>query len=141
MFMVVGRRHLRTNNSWMHNVPGLVKGRPLCTIQVNRSDADRLGLTHGDLARVTSRVGQVELPVEVTDDIAPGVVSIPHGFGHDLPGVELSVARQSSAGVNSNLLTDDQKLDPLSGTAVLNGVPVEVMSVRPPALAAGALPR
>jgi anaerobic selenocysteine-containing dehydrogenase len=126
MFVVVGRRHLRTNNSWMHNVPGLVKGRPLCTIQVNRSDADRLGLTHGGQARVTSRVGQVELPVEVTDDIAPGVVSIPHGFGHDLPGVELSVARRASAGVNSNLLTDDQPLDRLSGTAVLNGVPVQV---------------
>jgi anaerobic selenocysteine-containing dehydrogenase len=127
MFVVVGRRHLRTNNSWMHNIPGLVKGRPLCTIQVNRSDADRLGLTHGAQARVTSRVGQVELPVEVTDDIAPGVVSIPHGFGHDLPGVELTVARRDSAGVNSNLLTDDEQLDPLSGTAVLNGTPVEVL--------------
>jgi anaerobic selenocysteine-containing dehydrogenase len=127
MFVVVGRRHLRTNNSWMHNVPALVKGRPLCTIQVNRADADRLGLTQGDPARVTSRVGQVELPVDVTDDIAPGVVSIPHGFGHDLPGVELSVARRASAGVNSNLLTDDQPLDALSGTAVLNGVLVEVV--------------
>ena len=125
-FLVVGRRHVRTNNSWMHNVPALVKGRPLCTVQVNPVDADRLGLVAGGRARVTSRVGQVELPVEVTDAIAPGVVSIPHGFGHDLPGVELNVARHRSAGVNSNLLTDDLSVDPLSGTAVLNGVPVEL---------------
>ncbi|HKT01347.1 MAG TPA: molybdopterin-dependent oxidoreductase [Rugosimonospora sp.] len=126
-FVVIGRRHLRTNNSWMHNVPALVKGRPLCTLVVNRGDAQRLGLVPGGQARVTSRVGQVELPVEVSDDIAPGVVSIPHGFGHDLPGVELSVARRASAGVNTNLLTDDLSIDPLSGTAVLNGIPVEVV--------------
>jgi anaerobic selenocysteine-containing dehydrogenase len=124
--VVVGRRHVRTNNSWMHNVPALVKGRPLCTIQIHPADADRFGLVPGGRARVTSRVGQVELPVEVTDEIAPGVVSIPHGFGHDLPGVELSVARRQSPGVNSNLLTDDLRLDPLSGNAVLNGVRVEV---------------
>jgi anaerobic selenocysteine-containing dehydrogenase len=123
--VVVGRRHLRTNNSWMHNVPTLVKGRELCTIVVNRADAARLGLAAGGRAEVTSRVGRVELTVEVTDDIAPGVVSIPHGFGHDLPGVELSVARRH-AGVNTNRLTDDLRLDPLSGTAVLNGVPVTV---------------
>jgi len=126
MLVVVGRRHVRTNNSWMHNVPALVKGRPLCTIQIHPSDADRFGLVPGGRAKVTSRVGQVELPVEVTDEIAPGVVSIPHGFGHDLPGVELSVARRASAGVNSNLLTDDLRVDPLSGNAVLNGVRVEV---------------
>jgi anaerobic selenocysteine-containing dehydrogenase len=125
--VVVGRRHVRTNNSWMHNVPALVKGRPLCTMQVNPADAERIGLVAGGRARVTSRVGEVSLPVEITDAIAPGVVSIPHGFGHDLPGVEMSVARTRSAGVNSNLLTDDLTLDPLSGTAVLNGVPVEVV--------------
>ncbi|MEN3306324.1 MAG: hypothetical protein V7603_2526 [Micromonosporaceae bacterium] len=125
-FHVIGRRHVRSNNSWMHNVPALVKGRPLCTLVVNGSDARRLGLVTGGQARVTSRVGQVELTVEVTDDIAPGVVSIPHGFGHDLPGVELSVAREVP-GANTNLLTDDVRMDPLSGTAVLNGVPVEVL--------------
>jgi anaerobic selenocysteine-containing dehydrogenase len=128
-FVVVGRRHLRTNNSWMHNVPTLVKGRELCTLVVNRGDAARLGLVAGGKAEVTSRVGCVELTVEVTDDIAPGVVSIPHGFGHDLPGVELSVAR-AHAGVNANRLTDDLRVDPLSGTAVLNGVPVTVAPVR-----------
>jgi anaerobic selenocysteine-containing dehydrogenase len=84
-FVVIGRRHLRSNNSWLHNVPALVKGRPLCTIVVNSADAKRLLLVAGGRARVTSRVGQVELPVEVTDDISPGVVSIPHGWGHDLP--------------------------------------------------------
>jgi anaerobic selenocysteine-containing dehydrogenase len=127
-FVVIGRRHLRTNNSWMHNVPALVKGKDLCTVLVNRTDAARLGLASGGRARVTSRVGEVELPVEVTDDIAPGVVSIPHGFGHDLPGVELGVAR-GHAGVNTNRLTDDLRVDPLSGTAVLNGVPVKLALV------------
>jgi anaerobic selenocysteine-containing dehydrogenase len=124
-FVVVGRRHLRSNNSWMHNVPSLVKGRELCTLVINRTDAARLGLASGDRAEVTSRVGRVELPVEVSDDIAPGVVSIPHGWGHDRPGAELSVASRH-AGVNSNILTDDLNVDPLSGTAVLNGVPVRV---------------
>jgi len=124
-FVVVGRRHLRSNNSWLHNVPNLVKGKELCTVVVNRSDATRLGLIAGGRAQVTSRVGQVQLTVEVTDDIAPGVVSIPHGWGHDLPGLEMSVAR-AHAGVNTNRLTDDLRLDPLSGTAVLNGVPVRL---------------
>ena len=123
--VLIGRRHLRSNNSWLHNVPALVKGRPLCTVVVNSADARRLALVHGGQARVTSRVGEVDLTVEVTDDIAPGVVSIPHGWGHDLPGMELSVAQQH-AGVNSNRLTDDLSIDPLSGNAVLNGVPVQV---------------
>ncbi len=126
--LLIGRRHLSSNNSWLHNVPVLVKGRPLCTIVVNTADADRLSLVPGGQARVSSRVGEVELTVEVTDDIAPGVVSIPHGWGHDLPGMELSVAR-SHAGVNSNRLTDDLSIDPLSGNAVLNGVPVRVAPV------------
>jgi anaerobic selenocysteine-containing dehydrogenase len=103
----------------------LVKGRPLCTLQVNRADAARLGLVDGGPASVVSRVGRLAATVEVTDDIAAGVVSLPHGWGHDQPGVRLSVASQH-AGVNTNLLSDDLRLDPLSGTAVLNGVPVEV---------------
>jgi anaerobic selenocysteine-containing dehydrogenase len=127
-FVVVGRRHLRSNNSWMHNVPTLVKGRPLCTVVVNSEDAARIGLTDGGQALVTSRVGSAELTVETTDDIAPGVVSIPHGWGHDQPGTQMSVAAQH-AGVNANRLTDDIAVDPLSGTAVLNGVPVELKPV------------
>lgn len=124
--VLVGRRHLRTNNSWMHNVPALVKGKPLCTLLVNPGDAGRLGLHDGGSAQVTSRVGKIEVLVEVTADIAPGVVSMPHGWGHDQPGTQLTVAREH-AGVNVNLLTDDLRIDPLSGTAVLNGTRVQVV--------------
>ncbi|HEY8525492.1 MAG TPA: molybdopterin oxidoreductase family protein [Acidimicrobiales bacterium] len=122
---LIGRRDLRSNNSWMHNVEVLVKGKPRCTLQVNPADAERLGLADGGDAEVRSRTGTVTIPVEVTDAIRPGVVSIPHGWGHDLPGVELAVARRH-AGVNSNLLGDEELIDPVSGTAVLNGIPVEV---------------
>jgi anaerobic selenocysteine-containing dehydrogenase len=122
---LVGRRDLRSNNSWMHNVEVLVKGRPRCTLHVHPDDAARLGLSDGADAAVASRTGRVTIPVEVTDAIRPGVVSIPHGWGHDLDGVELSVARRH-AGVNSNLLADEELIDPLSGNAVLNGIPVEV---------------
>jgi anaerobic selenocysteine-containing dehydrogenase len=123
--VLVGRRHLRSNNSWMHNIEVLVKGRPRCTLQVHPDDADRLGLRHGAGATVTSRVGSVVAPVEVTDAIRPGVVSLPHGWGHDLPASRLRVAAER-AGVNSNVLTDHEAMDPLSGTAVLNGIPVTV---------------
>jgi anaerobic selenocysteine-containing dehydrogenase len=122
---LIGRRDLRSNNSWMHNVEVLVKGRPRCTLHVHPDDASRLGLVDGEPASVTSRAGAVTIPAEVTDAIRPGVVSIPHGWGHDLPGVELSVARRY-AGVNSNLLADEDLVDPVSGNAVLNGIPVEV---------------
>ncbi|GAB3008414.1 molybdopterin-dependent oxidoreductase [Saccharothrix stipae] len=123
--VLVGRRHLRSNNSWLHNVPALVKGKPLCTLLVNPADAERLGLVDGGPARVTSRVGEVEVTVEVSADLAAGVVSLPHGWGHDRPGTRLATAT-AHPGVNVNLLTDDLAVDPLSGTAVLNGVPVHV---------------
>jgi anaerobic selenocysteine-containing dehydrogenase len=122
---LIGRRDLRSNNSWMHNVEVLVKGRPRCTLHVHPEDASRLGLVDGEPASVVSRAGAVTIPAQVTDAIRPGVVSIPHGWGHDLPGVELSVARRY-AGVNSNLLADEELVDPVSGNAVLNGIPVEV---------------
>jgi anaerobic selenocysteine-containing dehydrogenase len=122
---LIGRRDLRSNNSWMHNVEVLVKGRPRCTLHVHPEDASRLGLADGGPASVTSRAGTVTIPAEVTDAIRPGVVSIPHGWGHDLPGVELSVARRY-AGVNSNVLADEELVDPVSGNAILNGIPVEV---------------
>jgi anaerobic selenocysteine-containing dehydrogenase len=123
--VLVGRRHLRSNNSWMHNVPVLVKGKPRCTLQVHPDDAERLGLVDGAAATITSRVGSVDAPVEVTDTIRPGVVSLPHGWGHDVKGARLRVAAEH-AGVNSNVLSDDRAIDPLSGTSVLNGIPVEV---------------
>jgi anaerobic selenocysteine-containing dehydrogenase len=126
--VLIGRRHLRSNNSWMHNVEVLVKGKPRCTLHVHPTDAQRLGLVDGESAEVASRTGKVTVPVEVTDAIRPGVVSIPHGWGHDAPGVELSVASRH-AGVNSNLLADEELLDPVSGNAVLNGIPVEVRAV------------
>jgi anaerobic selenocysteine-containing dehydrogenase len=122
---LIGRRDLRSNNSWMHNVEVLVKGRPRCTLHVHPDDASRLGLVDGEPASVVSRAGMVTIPAEVTDAIRPGVVSIPHGWGHDMPGVELSVARRY-AGVNSNVLADEELVDPVSGNAVLNGIPVEV---------------
>ena len=126
---LIGRRDLRSNNSWMHNVEVLVKGRPRCTLHVHPDDASRLGLVDGEPASVRSRAGTVTIPAEVTDAIRPGVVSIPHGWGHDMPGVELSVARRY-AGVNSNLLADEELVDPVSGNAVLNGIPVEVAPAR-----------
>jgi len=124
--VLVGRRDLRSNNSWMHNIKVLVKGRARCTLQVHPDDADTLGLTDGGAAQITSRVGQVTAPVEVTDSIRPGVVSLPHGWGHGDPGTKMRVAAEH-AGVNSNLLTDHEAFDPLSGTSVLNGIPVEVV--------------
>jgi anaerobic selenocysteine-containing dehydrogenase len=126
--VLIGRRDLLSNNSWMHNLPKLVSGPERCTAWVNPGDAARLGVTDGAQVRVSSRVGAVELPAEVTDDVMPGVVSIPHGWGHGAPGVELRVARER-AGVNSNLLADEDLLEPLSGTAVLNGIPVSVEPV------------
>jgi anaerobic selenocysteine-containing dehydrogenase len=123
--VLVGRRDLRSNNSWMHNLPMLVRGKQRCTAHVHPDDAERLGLVDGEAAVVRSRAGSVVVPIEVTDDVMPGVVSIPHGWGHDLPGVGLGVAGEH-AGTNSNVLADELVLEPLSGTAVLNGIPVEL---------------
>ena len=126
--VLVGRRHLRSNNSWMHNVEVLVKGKPRCTLHVHPDDAARLGVRDGQPARVSSRVGAVDAVVEVTEDIRPGVVSLPHGWGHGVPGTRLGVAAERP-GVNANVLTDDRALDPLSGTSVLNGIPVSVVPI------------
>lgn len=124
--VLVGRRHLRSNNSWMHNINVLVKGKPRCTLHVHPDDAVSLGLADGGAATITSRVGSVTARVEVTDSITPGVVSLPHGWGHDAPGAQMRVAAEH-AGVNSNVLTDHEAMDPLSGTTVLNGIPVDVV--------------
>ena len=123
--VLIGRRHLRSNNSWMHNLPGLVRGSNRCTLQVNPGDAERLGLTDAGPAAVTSVAGAVEVEVEITEEVMPGVVSLPHGWGHGRPGTRGSVAA-AHAGVSANTLTDPLALDPLSGNAVLNGIPVRV---------------
>ena len=126
--MLIGRRQLRSNNSWMHNLPALVKGKDRCTLHIHPEDAARLRLEDGGRAVISSVTGSIEAPVELTDGIMPGVVSIPHGWGHDAPGVQLHVA-SDHAGVNSNVLADETQVDPLSGNAVLNGIPVQVAPV------------
>jgi anaerobic selenocysteine-containing dehydrogenase len=126
--MLIGRRQLRSNNSWMHNLPALVKGKDRCTLHIHPDDAARLRLEDGGRALISSVTGSIEAPVELTDGIMPGVVSIPHGWGHDAPGVQLRVANEH-AGVNSNVLADETQIDHLSGNAVLNGIPVQVAPV------------
>jgi anaerobic selenocysteine-containing dehydrogenase len=125
--VLIGRRQLGSNNSWMHNLAPLVRGTNTCTAQVHPDDAARFGLAHGSTAVVRSRSGAVTVPIEITDSVRPGVVSIPHGWGHDAVGTRTAVASQH-AGTNSNVLADDLLLDGLSGTAVLNGIPITVTS-------------
>ena len=125
---LIGRRHLRSNNSWLHNAPRLVKGKDRCTLMIHPADARARNLGDGAMAEVSSRSGSVQLRVEVTDDMMPGTVSIPHGWGHGLPGVAMATA-QAHAGVSANDLTDETALDPLSGNAALSGVPVAVRGI------------
>ncbi len=123
--VLIGRRHLRSNNSWMHNAQRLMKGKTRCTLMIHPEDAERIGVKSGDMVTVTSRVGEVVAPAEVTEDMKTGVVSLPHGFGHGREGVQLSVATEKP-GVSVNDLTDDQSIDALSGNAAFSGVPVTV---------------
>jgi anaerobic selenocysteine-containing dehydrogenase len=123
--VLVSRRHLRSKNSWMHTVKVLVKGKDRCTLLIHPSDAAACGVTDGALARVASSAGSVEVPVEVSDEMKPGVVCLPHGWGHDKEGARLSIAREH-AGVNNNLLAPGEFVDALSGNAAVNGIPVEV---------------
>jgi anaerobic selenocysteine-containing dehydrogenase len=123
--VLIGRRHLRSNNSWMHNIHALAKGPERCTLFVHPEDAERLRLSDGTRVRVRSRAGELEAPLVVTDEVMPGVVSLPHGYGHGARGARMKVASER-AGVNSNRLTDEHGLDALSGNAILNGIPVQV---------------
>ncbi len=123
--LLIGRRHLRSNNSWMHNVDTLMKGRSRCTLIVHPKDAAALGLSNGEPVTVTSQAGSIEAVAEVSDEIIRGVVSLPHGWGHDRPGARLRVA-SAHAGVNSNLLAPGDLLDVPSGNAAVNGIPVQV---------------
>lgn len=123
--LLIGRRQLQSNNSWMHNSARLMKERNVCTLQIHPSDASRLGLADGMDAQVRSRVGQIVVPVEITDRMRPGVVSIPHGFGHGRSGNKLTIA-DAHPGASLNDLTDDTRLDGVTGTAAFSGVPVHV---------------
>ncbi|MFG3124613.1 molybdopterin oxidoreductase family protein [Streptomyces sp. NPDC048201] len=130
--VLVGRRHLRSNNSWLHNVPALTGGTNRCTLHLHPEDAERLGVRDGEPVRIKGAGGEVTAPAEVTDAIRPGVVSLPHGWGHGRPGTRLTHAGREP-GVNVNQLLDGTLLDPLSGNAVLNGIPVRLSPASTPA--------
>jgi anaerobic selenocysteine-containing dehydrogenase len=121
--VIIGRRQLRSNNSWMHNLPVLAKGGFRCTALVHPDDAARLKLSDGGQATIRNGARQIAVQVEVSAEMMPGVVSLPHGWGHDLPGTQMGVAAERP-GVNLNLLLDENLRDPLSGNAVLSGVPI-----------------
>ncbi|MDB5363087.1 MAG: dehydrogenase [Rhodospirillales bacterium] len=126
--VLIGRRHIRSNNSWMHNFERLVKGKPRCQLLMHPDDLGRYGFAEGQQVRVTSRVGSLDVEVAGTDEVMPGVVSLPHGWGHGRVGTSLAVA-QAHAGVSANDLTDDTFIDAVSGNAALNGVPVAVAAI------------
>ncbi len=126
--LLIGRRHLRSNNSWMHNYARLMGGKDRCTLLMNPSDARSQGFENGGRVEVSSRVGRVTVALEVSDEMMPGVVSLPHGWGHDRQGLRLSTATQH-AGVSINDLTDDQRIDALTGNAAFSGVPVRILHV------------
>lgn len=128
--LLIGRRHVRSNNSWLHNSHRLVKGKPRCTLMLHPDTAKAYGIKDGQDVKVTSRVGSVIIVAEVTDELMPGVVSIPHGWGHGRKGVKKKIA-QAHAGVSVNDLTDDTLIDPLSGNAAVNGVPVQLEAIAP----------
>ena len=126
--LLIGRRHVRSNNSWLHNSYRLVKGKPRCTLMLHPKTAEQYGIKDGQNVKVTSRVGSVIIAAEVTDELMPSVVSIPHGFGHGRKGVKQKIA-QAHAGVSVNDLTDDTLIDQLSGNAAVNGVPVQLEAI------------
>lgn len=126
--LLIGRRDVRTNNSWMHNSERLVKGKERCTLLMHPKQADALDIEDGQLIEVSSRVSALQVPVQISDEIMEGVVSIPHGWGHNRKGMGLSTA-EKHPGVSVNDLTDHQLLDELSGNAAVNGVPVQLKPV------------
>jgi anaerobic selenocysteine-containing dehydrogenase len=127
--VLVSRRHLRSNNTWLHNVPALMKGKDRCTLLIHPDDAARCGVSDDDVVTVKSEAGEIKVPVEITDAIMPGVVSMPHGWGHGKPGTRMSVAN-SSPGVNTNALSLPTFIDEPSGNGALNGIPVTVLDDR-----------
>lgn len=128
-FALIGRRHLRDDNSWLHNSERLMKGKNRCTILINAADAAHLKIENGQILKVSSRVGAVEIPCEISEKIMPGVVSIPHGYGHGRRGVKLDTAK-NHAGVSLNDLTDERVLDDLTGNAAFSNVKVRLEAAR-----------
>lgn len=124
-FILIGRRHVRDNNSWLHNSERLVKGKNRCTLLINSMDAEKLNMQNEQVVKVSSRVGTIEIPCEITEDISRGVVSIPHGYGHGREGIRLDTAKKH-AGVSINDLTDDRVIDELTGNAAFSNVKVRL---------------
>jgi anaerobic selenocysteine-containing dehydrogenase len=126
---LIGRRHVRSNNSWMHNYRRLVKGKGRCTLLMHPQDMQQRGIADGSLVSLGSRAGTVQVEVQASTDMMPNVVSLPHGYGHDRQGVRLDIAARH-AGVSCNDVTDELFLDALSGNAAVNGVPVTVSGLQ-----------
>ena len=126
--LLIGRRHVRSNNSWLHNSQRLVKGKNRCTLMIHPVDAKKSKLKNGDTALVESKVGMLHIETQITDDIMQGVISIPHGWGHSMQGTQLEIASKHP-GVNLNILSDDKFVDKLTGTTAFNGIPVSVSKV------------
>lgn len=124
---LIGRRHVRDCNSWMHNYHRLIKGKNRCTVMMHPDDMSARGIADTEMVTVRSRAGEVRLPAQSTEEMMPGVVSIPHGYGHHREGIRTDIA-SAHAGVSCNDITDDLALDALSGNAAVNGVPVEVLA-------------
>lgn len=123
--LLIGRRHVRSNNSWMHNSHRLVKGKSRCTLMMHPDDAQKRSLSDGSMVEVATGVGAVSIALELSEDVAPGVVCMPHGWGHDRPGIRMQTA-EANAGVSYNDLVATDRFDPVSGNAALNAMPVQV---------------
>jgi anaerobic selenocysteine-containing dehydrogenase len=124
-FLLIGRRHIRSNNSWMHNSHRLVKGKPRWQLLMHPDDLAAQQIQDKSQVRIQSRVGEVVTQVLASDEVMPGVVSLPHGWGHKREGVSLAIASEQE-GVSCNDLTDNELIDPVCGNAALNGVPVKI---------------
>jgi anaerobic selenocysteine-containing dehydrogenase len=127
--VMIGRRHIRDMNSWLHNITPYVRGDNRCTLLINPTDAKRYGLADGGRAELRSRTGAQTVEISISDSIMPGVVSLPHGFGHRHRETQQTVARERMPGVSANDIVDDEVLDLPSGTSVVNGVPVTLVAV------------
>lgn len=127
-FLLIGRRHIRDMNSWLHNIPQYARGENRCTLRMHPLDAKRLGLSEGDMARLQSPKRDAQAPVEISDEVMPGVVSLPHGFGHRYKDTRQSTAQQRQPGISANDLIDENQLDMPSGTSVVNGAKIRIQA-------------